>query len=625
MNQVRSTTASVYGGAIYDSYNNITPARISNTNFLANQAFTTAAGAYGGALYVGTSTLTNVLFSGNSTSSANNSSGGALYFIQNAYGSIPFTGVTFTGNGTSGSATNQNGGAIYGNGNALRLFNTTISGNSAKTGGGLYNVAGTLTLDNTIVSGNTATTSYPDISTATTSESSSYVGGGSGTNCTGSCTPLLSALGNYGGGTVGAPGYNTPVQVMLPLPGSPLLAAGSLSNVGAPGTLSGGATTDARGTGYPRTTSYSGSPHVDIGAAEANYTLAFVQQPSNTAVGATVTPAPTVQLKESGVVGGDGVGTDPGSYAGGTLAIAATPDAASNASLATTASGLEGLSESFAAIATAETLTVSAQSGAATPVTVASATSNAFNITGSSKTITFTQLASPVAAGSSATLMATASNGDAVTFSVTAGTGTASVNGNTITYLTAGTVTVNADSAATSTYYAAATVSYTVTILPPLVFLAGSGSVASLTASGSVTTSAVAGGGIGAAIDSSGSTWSLNSGGTGISTFTPTGALGTAYTGIGLNGATALAIDGNSKVLIANGNGQTETISNAGAVVSTTQGSTSAGGSGVAIDLSGNVWVTNPTSNSVDEIIGGATPVTPLANAVSTGTPATKP
>jgi hypothetical protein len=53
--------------------------------------------------------------------------------------------------------------------------------------------------------------------------------------------------------------------------------------------------------------------------------------------------------------------------------------------------------------------------------------------------------------------LATAANGDPVTFSVTAGTGTASVSGNMITCLTQGTVTVNADSAAMGTYSAAPT------------------------------------------------------------------------------------------------------------------------------------------------------------------------
>jgi hypothetical protein len=244
-----------------------------------------------------------------------------------------------------------------------------------------------------------------------------------------------------------------------------------------------------------------------------------------------------------------------------------------------------------------------------------------------SKTINFTQPASPAAVGTSATLVATASNGDPVTFSVTAGTGNATISGgNVISYLTTGTVMVNANSGATSTYNAAPTVSYTVTINDtPLVFLAGSGKAASLDAGGVVASPAVSGGGVGAAVDSSGTVWSINSGGGGVTSITSAGALGTSYTSLGLSGATALAIDGYSHVVAANGNGSTVVFSNTGAIVSTTQGSTSAGGSGVAIDISGNIWVTNSAANSVDKIVGGAAPVAPLANAVLSATPGAKP
>jgi hypothetical protein len=82
---------------------------------------------------------------------------------------------------------------------------------------------------------------------------------------------------------------------MLPLPGSPLLASGNPTYSGLP-------TTDERG--FPRTTTYNGGSHVDIGATEATYTLGFVQQPTRTLVNTNISPTPTVQLLESGVVGG---------------------------------------------------------------------------------------------------------------------------------------------------------------------------------------------------------------------------------------------------------------------------------------------------------------------------------
>jgi sugar lactone lactonase YvrE len=238
------------------------------------------------------------------------------------------------------------------------------------------------------------------------------------------------------------------------------------------------------------------------------------------------------------------------------------------------------------------------------------------------KAIAFVQPASPAAAGTSATLAATASNGDAVTFSVTAGTGTASISGSVITYLTQGTVMVNADSAAAGSYSAAPTVSYTVTITDiPSVFLAGSGSVGSLNAAGGVSTSAVMGGGKGAAVDANGTTWSLNSDGVSVSAFTAAGALSASYAPTGLTGASALAIDGNSSLWVTNGNGSITQVSNAGTTISTTTGSTTAAPTAVAIDNSGNVWVVNAGADTIDEIIGGAAPAAPLANV----TPGVKP
>jgi predicted outer membrane repeat protein len=636
MNQAGSTATS-NGGAIYVP--STTANSISNTNFLANRVVTTGTNGFGGALYANVANLTNVLFSGNSTSAVtNNSLGGAAYYSSVANSQL--TGVTFTGNSTTGGATNQDGGAVYiASAGTLHIYNSTVSGNSAKLGGGLYNGGnGVITLYNSVASGNSASNGYPDLDNGSTGSfsttSNDYTN--TGMTCSSSCTPMLSALGNYGGGTVGAPGYTTPVQVMLPLPGSPLLAAGTTTLLYAPtgltsqvGTVicNGVATEpDARGCSYPRALTEGGSTQVDIGAAEANYSLSFVQQPTTTQPGSTVTPAPTVQLLESGVAGGDGVGNDQGSYAGGTLAITATPDAASTTTVTTTASGLESLSESFTPATASETLTASALSGAATPVTVASATSNAFVVGMLTKTITFTQPVSPAGAGSTATLVATASNGDPVTFSVTAGTGTASVSGNVITYLTAGTVTVNADSAATGTYGAAPTVSYTVTINDiPYVFVAGGGSMASLNAYGIVSSSAVAGGGKGAAVDANGYVWSINANGTSLSTFTPAGALGTTYSPAGLTGASALAIDGNSNVVVANGNGKIAIVSNGGTTVSTTTGSSNTAPASVAIDLSGNVWIANPGTSTVDEVIGAAAPVAPLAVGVQGNITGTKP
>jgi hypothetical protein len=171
---------------------------------------------------------------------------------------------------------------------------------------------------------------------------------------------------------------------------------------------------------------------------------------------------------------------------------------------------------------------------------------------------------------------------------------------------------------------ATATISFTVVNQSIFVVNAG-GSVSSLYDGGTSQSSDVSGGGIGLAVDKLGYVWSINSSGNGLSVFTDAGALASTYTPTGLTGGSALAIDGNSNLWVANGNGVISQISNAGATVSTTAGSTTAAPSGIAIDSSGNVWVANPTANTVDEIIGGAVPSAPLSNAVQTATPGVAP
>jgi hypothetical protein len=86
----------------------------------------------------------------------------------------------------------------------------------------------------------------------------------------------------------------------------------------------------------------------------------------------------------------------------------------------------------------------------------------ALTITQASKTIVFPALASPVAVNSTATLAATTSNGDPVTYSIVSGAAT--INGTTITFTNAGTVTIAADSASTVNYLAAATVTDAVVV-----------------------------------------------------------------------------------------------------------------------------------------------------------------
>jgi len=151
------------------------------------------------------------------------------------------------------------------------------------------------------------------------------------------------------------------------------------------------------------------------------------------------------------------------------------------------------------------------------------------------------------------------------------------------------------------------------------------GSVTSFLSGGTVQSAPVAGGGIGLAVDSSGFVWSIDAGATSISKFTDAGVLSTSYSGLGLTSASALAIDGNGQVWIANGSQGITALTNSGSVASTTVDSTITSPNGVAVDISGNVWVSNATTNTVVEIIGGAAPVAPIAISVQTVIPGAKP
>lgn len=142
-----------------------------------------------------------------------------------------------------------------------------------------YNPPTTFTVQNSIIAGNTNVNSGGAFT-------NDYAGDGlvvDGTNITSGVGLNLAPLANNSS-TVVAPA--TAPQTMLPLPGSTAICAGTGST--------NGATTDQRG--LPRTVSGC----TDAGAVQTNYTLAFVQQPSNAVVNAAIAPAVTTQLQESG-------------------------------------------------------------------------------------------------------------------------------------------------------------------------------------------------------------------------------------------------------------------------------------------------------------------------------------
>ncbi len=129
----------------------------------------------------------------------------------------------------------------------------------------------------------------------------------------------------------------------------------------------------------------------------------------------------------------------------------------------------------------------------------------------------------------------------------------------------------------------------------------------------------------GLALDAAGNVWVANSLGDSISEISADGAvLSTGYTGGGLLHPQGIAVDGAGNIWVANfrGNSVTELAGAAspkpGQILSPAAGwaptPTSLQAFALAIDASGNLWVSNFSSNSITEIVGLATPVkTPLS------------
>jgi CSLREA domain-containing protein len=205
--------------------------------------------------------------------------------------------ATVSGNIPGGQAT---GGGIFSNGGSLTVVNSTISRNTASgsaetlaQGGGMVVISGSasFTLSNSVVAGNIVSGNgagfadiLPDLP-----DGGSFTGSGDVASTSGSATsaiaPLLSALQYNGTGAT--------VQTMIPLPGSPAICAGATSNIPS------GLTTDERG--FPLATpAYCTSGQVDAGAVQTNYTsVAFAQQPTDTAVNTAISPTPTVEVVET--------------------------------------------------------------------------------------------------------------------------------------------------------------------------------------------------------------------------------------------------------------------------------------------------------------------------------------
>jgi hypothetical protein len=137
-------------------------------------------------------------------------------------------------------------------------------------------------------------------------------------------------------------------------------------------------------------------------------------------------------------------------------------------------------------------------------------------------------------------------------------------------------------------------------------------------------------GGVSIAVDAMDNFWVT--GNAGVAQFDPTGAPLTTFTGGGLatgGGSTAVAIDGNDTVWLANANGSLTQLNSSGSPLSPSTGYTGGGlnaPTGIAIDPAGSVWVVNSGNNSVTHVFGGAAPaVTPISLSTATAAMGARP
>ena len=430
------------GGAIFNSG----ALTVTNCELFGNS------GSEGGAIYnFGTLTVSGSTFSENS-----GGGGGAIANLR----TLIVDTSTFSGNSSTAS-----GGAIFSYEGVLTVNDSTFSGNSAALfGGAIYNYIGTqMTADNNIFTGNTAESNGGagiiggSLGTSNADHNLFYqnLDGGSTEDDCNACTsstnaitgvnPLLAVLGGYGG----------PTQTLLPQPGSPAICAGSAALIPS------GLTTDQRG--FSRTTTYSGTSCVDLGAVQTSYTAIAFSNSSYTALqDLPVSPAPVVSVTENGQnIGGVPVTLD---YNGTGSPTGLGP--------VTTVSGAGATFNSLEALTPAEgtlsvSLPITAAGNAVQPTPLAASAS--LNIIPNTQAIAFSPPNTLTYGTAPITLTATGGgSGNPVTFSLdpASTTGAALLNGSTLTINGAGTIVIDANQAAGNGYLAAPQVQRSIVVNP---------------------------------------------------------------------------------------------------------------------------------------------------------------
>jgi hypothetical protein len=229
----------------------------------------------------------------------------------------------------------------------------------------------------------------------------------------------------------------------------------------------------------------------------------------------------------------------------------------------------------------------------------------------------------------------TANSNSEGAFTCSVQSGPAKVVGNTVTLDgEAGTVTLVASEAANGDY-TASSAQASFDVIAGSEWLGNADGTLSVFGSDGVPLLHVLGGGMGTisgplseALDSAGNMWTASANGVSEFTWKGVAMTRTAITAGGVLNPSSVAVDGAGLIWIANGDSTASVLNSSGQPVTTAltfaaTGNGAAGG--IAIDLSGNVWVTSPAADTVMEILGGASPVAPLATELTKGTTGERP
>ena len=442
---------------------------VSNSAFSGNTASGNGYGG-GGGIYNngGTVVVSDSTFSGNTASGNGFGGGGGIYNFFG--GTLTVSNSTFSGNMVS-----YGGGGIFNGGGTLTVSNSTFAGNSAGDGGGIANSGGSVTITNSIVAGNTDTASGQageDCDSCGTQSASNLIST--------SAAPIMAAQLNLG--PLAYNGPNQTVQTLLPLPGSPAIEAGN------PALVPVDMTTDERG--LHRIITINGNATLDLGAVQTNYTaVQFMQQPADTAINAVMTPPVTLSVTESGAAAVN-IPVPLTLTGNGTLAGTLTETTTAPVGVAVATASYGNLSVNAAG--TGDTLDVSLPITATgiKPALTLTATSSPFDVFQITPTITWspTPPTSVVYGAAPITLNATSSvTGPTISYVVDTGPGV--ISGNTLSFTGAGTVVIEAVSAASNGYASGSVVAY-ITVVPAATTTTLASSTTSATAGSSVTLTA---------------------------------------------------------------------------------------------------------------------------------------